>query len=86
MAKFWAETFPVWAGHLEKQLAKNPKGGGYFVGNSLTLADVAAFVAGERFLKTKPDCLNACPNWLSLVTKVANRPNIAAWCKKRPVE
>jgi len=82
--KFWTETFPLWSGLLEKQLAANSKGGGWFVGNSLTVADIIAFNELSRYLELRPDCLNACPNLHTLVTRVGTQPNIAAWVKSRP--
>jgi len=84
LAKFWAETFPEWSGKLDKIIGASKTG--FFVGNALTMADVATMVEGQRYLKVKPDCLNAAPHLLELITRVAARPNIAKWCKERPAE
>jgi glutathione S-transferase/predicted transcriptional regulator len=82
---FWAATVPHWAGLLEKQLASNNGGTGYFVGSSATLADFAAYDLFARFLVLKPECLNAAPLLHQLVTRISNRPAVAHWVKIRPV-
>jgi len=84
LAKFWNDTFPNYSGLLEKQLKFNTKGGGWFVGNSLTLADIIAFNDLSRFLAIKPECLNASPNLHQLVTRVGTLPKIAKWVSTRP--
>jgi len=81
---FWSQTFPQWSGYLEKMLVANVKGHGWFVGNSITVADIIAYGECTRYLGLKPDCLNAAPNLHQLVTRVGTRPNIADWVQKRP--
>jgi len=85
-AQFWNETFPQLTGLLEKQLVANSKNGPFFVGNAVTMADIVLMVEGQRYLGLKPECLNNCPHLHQLITRVATRPNIAAWLKKRPAD
>jgi len=83
LEKFWVGA-PQYLTGLEKLLAANGGGKGYFVGNHVSLADIMAYDYFSWVLASKPDALNKYPLLHQLVTRVSTRPNIAAWIKKRP--
>nr|1GSQ_A Chain A, GLUTATHIONE S-TRANSFERASE [Todarodes pacificus]2GSQ_A Chain A, GLUTATHIONE S-TRANSFERASE [Nototodarus sloanii] len=70
---------------LEGLLVSNGGGDGFFVGNSMTLADLHCYVALEVPLKHTPELLKDCPKIVALRKRVAECPKIAAYLKKRPV-
>jgi hypothetical protein len=67
-AKYWKDTFPKWAGFLEKLLSANNSGKneGFFVGSSLTIADLSFFALMEGYLAKNKDCLNDYKVWFLL--------------------
>jgi glutathione S-transferase len=58
-AKYWKDTFPKWGAYLEALLSKNNGGKdeGFFVGKSLSIADLAFYALLEGFLAKNKDCL-----------------------------
>lgn len=68
---------------LEKFANKNAKNG-YFIGKTITLADIHFFAVCERFLGMMPDYLDAYPHLKALNQKVKSQPKIAQWLEKRP--
>jgi glutathione S-transferase len=80
------EQLPDFMARFDKLLAENSEGKSeYFVGNSLTLADIA-FANGYTWmiLIGFKDPLVAFPKLKALVQRVESVPRIAEWLKKRP--
>jgi len=82
--KFWSTTAASYLPNLEKLLSQNQQGKGYFVGNTVSLADIHWYNLSHMILGVHPEKLNKYPLLLQLATRVASRPHIAAWIKKRP--
>jgi len=87
--KFIEEQLPESCGLFEKLLKQNHGGDGYFVGDSLTWADLAIF---QHLTSYIPMCeietkhvLEKYPKLMALSIKVEKSPKIAAWLAKRPV-
>jgi len=72
-----------WLHHLEKLLKTNHDGKGFFVGDSLSVADLVAFHVIDSYVDAT--LLSKYPLLAGLKERVATRPNIAAWLKSRPV-
>nr|AGJ98458.1 glutathione-S-transferase [Sepiella maindroni] len=70
---------------LEEILSSNKGGDGYFVGDSMTMADLHCFVGLESPLKLNSDLLKPYPKLTALRKRVAESPKIAEYLKKRPV-
>jgi len=81
--KLKKETLPAWFGHFEKLLKSNAPNK-VFVGDQVTLADLAVFRITDDVLAQNSEALNSFPNLKSHHDLVAQRPRIAAWLKKRP--
>jgi len=79
-------TLPKWLGYFEK-LFKSGKGT-FFVGDSLTLADIAVFNSLDILVNPEhgsyPKCLDSFATLREFYNRIAARPNIAAWLKSRP--
>ncbi|XP_070548579.1 hematopoietic prostaglandin D synthase-like isoform X4 [Ptychodera flava] len=69
---------------LEKMLIKNNGGNGFFVGDSLTWADLEFMVRMEFAPLYDATLLDRYPKLKALVDRVSSVPNISAWLKKRP--
>jgi len=85
--KFTTEQLPVFYGNFEKLLKENKGGDGFFVGDSLTVADLTFYhyvsnLSSDQELK---DVLKAHPKLHGLVERVDKHPKVAAWVAKRPV-
>merc|ERR1712055_1237908 len=82
--KYIEETLPTNLGYLEKIAEKN--GTGFFVGNQITVADIAFLVGFDwlKMFKLDYDLAKNKPKLNALKTKVASNPKIAAWVSKRP--
>lgn len=79
------ETLPRFLGTLEKLLKSNKNGDEYFVGDSLTWADlhIIDFVPRvERLVKIKVPLENY-PKLKNLYERVSNQPKIANWIALR---
>ncbi|TGZ53221.1 Glutathione S-transferase [Temnothorax longispinosus] len=76
------ETVPYYLERLDAQVKKN---GGYFVGSTLTLADLT-FVALLDYLNhmMKEDIVEKYENLKQLQKKVEELPAIKSWIEKRP--
>lgn len=84
VAKFLTEQMPTMLAFVEKHLAAAPKGQQYVAG-AFSMADVMLFDIVTKFQARRAEVTNATPLVAQLVTRVASRPNIAAWLKARPV-
>eukprot|EP01116_Phalansterium_solitarium_P018240 TRINITY_DN476_c0_g1_i1.p2 TRINITY_DN476_c0_g1~~TRINITY_DN476_c0_g1_i1.p2 ORF type:complete len:205 (-),score=84.45 TRINITY_DN476_c0_g1_i1:96-710(-) len=82
-AEFYEKTLPLWLGHFEKLLAAS--GTGYFVGNKITVADIAAFNVFALKPRLREGAFDAFPLINAFAEKIASEPKIAAWIAKRPV-
>ncbi|KAL5014352.1 hypothetical protein ScPMuIL_008622 [Solemya velum] len=82
--KLGKETFPNYLAVFEKILNKNSNKDGYFVGKSLTIADLAVydlldFPISKGFLSLENNA-----TLKSHRQKISEIPRIAEWLKKRP--
>jgi glutathione S-transferase len=78
-AKFNEQGKPKWLGYFESILKRNANGMAFFVGDKISLADIAMYNVLEN------EDLNAFPLLKAHRERIAARPNIADWLKKRPV-
>jgi len=88
MKKLKEESLPTQFANLEKILKQNKGGDSFFVGDSLTWADLnfihnADFVYMVGFKLT--DYLVAYPKLKALHERVTKQPKVAEWIAKRPV-
>jgi len=81
--KLFEEQVPASFGNLEKLLKQNNGGDGYFVGDSLTWADLAVMdiLNWLDFFNYTPD-MSAYPKTKALIEKLHAHPKIAEWMKK----
>jgi glutathione S-transferase len=80
-------TIPRWLGHFERLLKKNGGGGGFVVGSSLTVADLALWYLLESLRDNHLDAgLQRHPTLAAFAERIASRPRIAAYLKspRRP--
>jgi glutathione S-transferase len=81
--KYFTEELPKHLQNLEVLVKLYSDGGPFFVGNSLTWADLIFFEVGEILQGVQADCLDNNP-WLKQNrVEVANNPRIAEYLKKR---
>jgi len=80
--KFQNDILPRFTNHFEALIKKN---GGQYSAGAFTFADVYLYYWYSTLLKDNQDALKNAPLLAALVERVANRPGIAAWVKKRPV-
>nr|XP_054773642.1 S-crystallin SL11-like [Lytechinus pictus] len=66
---------------LEKQ---SEQGKGYFIGDSMTLADIAIFNFFDGLFKHMPALIDKYPTLRAFEDKMRAEPKIAAWLAKRP--
>lgn len=78
--KLFGENAPKIFGYLEKKLGSNT----FFVGSTMTLADIFFFVTMEMLFKGSDDCLDKFPKLKDLKERVAATDKIAAYLKARP--
>ncbi|XP_033127339.1 probable glutathione S-transferase 5 [Anneissia japonica] len=78
---------PKLFGHLEKYLKKNNGGEGWFVGNSMSYADLVTFAVMENVVGTITEdvALKNFPKLRGHFKRVASQERIATWLEKRPV-
>ncbi|XP_038061209.1 hematopoietic prostaglandin D synthase-like [Patiria miniata] len=81
LAEFYAQTAPKYLTGLEKMLADNNDGDGFFVGSKISRADIFFYVVTEYLAE---DELKKYPKLVALKERVAKDANIAAWLAKRP--
>jgi len=84
VAAFYKDEVPKWAKFLNALLVKNDGGKGFFVGKTCTYADIAVFRSFNFFSVGNPECMKAYPQLQALCDRVAARPLIAEYLKKRP--
>ena len=79
------ETLPRWMGYLEKLLKANHNGEGFFVGDAITMADLAVqnFVFAVKPMY--PTILDHAPTVAAHYDRISAYPGVAEWIKKRPV-
>ncbi|XP_077991526.1 hematopoietic prostaglandin D synthase-like [Glandiceps talaboti] len=80
----YGQIFPKILTGLEKLLVKNKGGDGFFVGDSVTLADLTFTAIAYNMLLGKPNALDHFPKLAALKKKIEGLPRIAEWMKKRP--
>jgi len=83
-AKFQSTALPKWLGHFEKILGSNHEGKGFFVGDSITYADILSFNLLGNYTKANASCLDNTPLLKAHYKRIGDRPNIKAWVEKRP--
>jgi glutathione S-transferase len=87
--KFKEEELHPTCEQLEKLLKQNGGGDGYFVGDSLTWADLIVYQHLTSYIPVVPvellSFIDDFPKLKALVDKVEKHPKIAAWIAKRPV-
>nr|XP_006825036.1 PREDICTED: hematopoietic prostaglandin D synthase-like [Saccoglossus kowalevskii] len=84
MDKYYNDVFPLLLQGLERVLKENNDGDGYFVGDTVTLADLSFADTSYFMVEWRPDVLNEYPKLKALKKRVESRPRIAEWMKKRP--
>ncbi len=73
-------TLPLWFGQLEKLLVSNQNGKGFFVGDSISIADLSLWYLLELATDNGfGPALSDCPGLRGLATRIAARPKIAAY-------
>ncbi|XP_077981263.1 glutathione S-transferase 1-like [Glandiceps talaboti] len=75
---------PTYLAAMEKILTSNKGGNGYFVGDSLTWADLTFVNQTEYYPMFGSDVLAPYPKLKALVDRVNALPKIKAWKDKRP--
>ncbi|XP_006825032.2 glutathione S-transferase-like [Saccoglossus kowalevskii] len=85
MDKYYNDAFPLLLQGLERVLKENNGGDGYFVGDKVTLADLAFIDTCFPMVEWRPEVLKDYPKLNALKQRVESRPRIAEWMKKRPV-
>ncbi|XP_052824048.1 S-crystallin 4-like [Octopus bimaculoides] len=82
--QFRKETLPRYLGNLEKALNRNNGGTGYFVGDSLTWADLQAFHILDITLRDDDEILKQYPKLEGLRQRIGNLPRISSYLQTRP--
>lgn len=86
--KFQEVNLPTYCENFEKLLKQNSGGDGYYVGDSLTWADIAIYQIVMSFvliLGIEPSTfIDNYPKLKALCERVEKTPRIAAWIAKRP--
>ncbi|CAI9723459.1 glutathione S-transferase 1 [Octopus vulgaris] len=82
--RFRKETLPRYLGNLEKALKRNNEGTGYFVGDSLTWADLQAFHILDITLGDDDEILKQYPKLEGLRQRIENLPRISIYLQTRP--
>jgi len=85
LTKIYGEKLKIHLSNLEKFLDANITGSGFFVGDSITWADLtwAAMVTWIYFMKYGP-LVESFPKLAALRGKVEANPRVAEWVRKRP--
>lgn len=82
--KYNKEQLPVFLANLEKLLVSNHGGDGFFVGEQLTVADVA-FLAVIDLLKSASDTIKEYPKLSALSDRLEQHSKLAAYRANRPI-
>lgn len=81
--KLFSEDLPKHLANLEKLAKLYADGGSFFVGNTLTWADLSFYELGEHLLLIEGDCLDKTP-WLQQNREeVAKQPKVAEYIQSR---
>ena len=86
-AELASSTLPRWLGYLDRLLGKNGGGRGYFVGASVTIADLALWYLLEIIRDNGlGGALERYPALVAFAERISKRPRIAAYLKdpRRP--
>ncbi|MCC2096840.1 MAG: glutathione S-transferase [Hyphomicrobiales bacterium] len=82
--KFLEFRVPKYFGYFEKVIARNPDKSGWLVGDTLTYADLSMFQLVEGMAYAWPKAWGAAsgnyPGVVEIARRVAERPNIRAYC------
>jgi len=86
-AAFFKNDLPKWLGNLTDVLKKNNGGKTFFVGDTVSLADIHAFSTLWTLTQHEgqSNALDNFPEVKALFARVAALPNIAKWVAVRPV-
>jgi len=82
--KYFDETVPKFLGILTKFLEQNNGGSRFFVGDSLTLADMAVYEVLETLQKKEAKCVDKFPKLIANKKLVAQQPRLDNYLKTRP--
>ncbi|XP_038061241.1 hematopoietic prostaglandin D synthase-like [Patiria miniata] len=87
MERFLKDVVPPIYATLERLLAQE-QAGEFFVGNSITAADLFFFTAVDmaNHISKGANTLEKCPKLSALKERIAANPKIAAWLAVRPPE
>ena len=87
--KYNKEQLPVYYANFEKILKENKGGDGFFVGDSLTWADLQLYHYVSMYATLSgsdiKELLKDSPKISALIERVGKHPKVAAWLAKRPV-
>jgi glutathione S-transferase len=86
-AELASSTLPRWLGHLDRLLRNNGGGGGFAVGTSVTVADLALWYLLEQIRDNGlGGALERHPALVAFLERIGSRPRIAAYLKstRRP--
>lgn len=83
-AKHFGDVWPMHGKRLEKLLAKNPSGSGFFVGSQATVADVVAFQLLHAHLALSPTSLDAFSTLRAFHDRMAALPQWKSYVDQRP--
>ena len=82
LKEFTEKIFPIAMAQLEKKLSE--RGGQFFVGKSLTFADLHVFYLLAEAEYMCPIVVKQYPNLSGLVDRIAGYPNIKNYIETRP--
>ncbi|XP_071808423.1 glutathione S-transferase-like [Asterias amurensis] len=71
---------------LEGLLVQNQGGDGFFVGDSVSMADLDFYAGHELLLKGNPAAFQNAPKLTSLIARVEEIPKIKDWLPNRPAK
>ncbi|XP_071954238.1 glutathione S-transferase 1-like [Antedon mediterranea] len=78
------EKIPLILKAIEKQLCKNNEGNGWFVGESISLADIDFFCFMDWLVFVNPDVLTDFHKLKGLYDRIKTHEQISKWLAKRP--
>lgn len=81
-AQLASEFLPRWAGYFEKLLAQNAGGDGFFVGERLSVADLAVWYLVEMMRDNGfGEALAKAPKLGAFFTRLAERPCLGGYVR-----
>lgn len=82
--RYFATTFPAYLDQLETLHAAGAEAGhGYFVGESVTIADLVAFDTLDAHLEVRPACLDGREELARFMKAVIAQPAVAGYLARR---